>query len=228
MTKFHLSPGVTIKEYHIQDTYLVSRPENNVLMMGGGLDSYIVLLTMLENNVPRIRPVFVNYGQLSALPEEEACRKQCEKHGLRLITFYDDSSVIKRLNPYCKLFDDMDENPEAYARNLFMLMVGAGFGDSVWLGLDKPMDGKKPFFDCTESYINMAVTLIGKPNLLVYTPFLNMDKGEAVNYGLNRDPELFDITFSCWTPIEGNSCGVCDKCVKTKRLRGVTDEMMGG
>jgi len=225
---FNLKPGITIKEYDIQNTYSCRRSQNNVIMMGGGLDSYITLMYMVDNNIQNIRPIFVDYGQLSSGSEANACLTQCELLGQSLITVFDNNSILHRLNPDCKLFDDLNESPVAYGRNLFMLMIGAGYGDTVWLGLDKPMDGKEPFFDCTEDYMVMATTILGMPELTVKHPFLDVDKIEAVQYGLERDPHLFENSFSCWTPIEGNPCGQCDKCIKNKRLMGVTDDMLGG
>lgn len=219
-----LKQGITIKDIN----YELPNPSNNVIMMGGGLDSYITLLYMLETNIQGIYPVFVHYGQLSADLELQACEAQCHKHNLRLDVVYDDASILEKLNPDCKLFSSKTDNPVAYGRNLFMVMIGAGYGDTIWLGLDKPMDDKDPFFDCTEDYMVMVATLIGKDSLEIKHPFLDVDKVDAVQYGLDRDPDLFNITFSCWTPINGQACGQCDKCVKNKRLMGITDNMLGG
>lgn len=209
----------------------MSDKSENVILMGGGLDSYITLLWMIEHNIENITPLFVDYHQIATTEERVAVIEQCKKHDLfSSMCLITDGWIINNLNDNKGLlFSKNDKNPVLYGRNLFLSIIAASIGNNIWLGLDKPMDNKEPFFDCTLSYFEMVKLVIGNPAITFHAPFVNTDKIEAVQYGLDRDPDLFDTAFSCWMPNRyGKQCGNCDKCLKTKRLRGITEEMLGG
>lgn len=203
----------------------------NVLLMGGGMDSYAVLLYLIHDNTP-ITCVHVDYGQVSAKSELIACKAQIEyvheKYGVipEFIELCDDN-IIHKLNPMGSyLFGDKEASPELKGRNLilFIKAVGlAGYNGKIYMGLDKPYNGSKPFKDCTLDYFNEAINLIDRPDIEILAPFIKWDKQEVINWASLYDEKFLDRTMSCWNANvcdgEIKECGICKHCKTKQELR---------
>lgn len=204
--------------------------EKHVILMGGGLDSYLVLLYMLHDAKisPRaITALYVNYENVAADLEEEAAEKQCRKYGIRLKIDWD--SIISRLNPQPSImFGTSKDSPMLYGRNLVLFLYALQYGDNIWMGLDKPFVDRD-FPDLELNYYYTLIGLIGKPDVTINAPFIDVDKEEAIRRFLTIDPNIFDNTMSCYNPgiVDGKvqECGKCSHCTtKTelkKRILGV-------
>lgn len=204
----------------------------NVLLMGGGMDSYAVLLWLI-NGGSSVTCVHVDYGQTSAKAELKACKLQLnyihEKYHIltELLELSDYENTIHKLNPMGSyLFGDKEASPELNGRNLvlFLKAVGlAGYKGTVYMGLDKPYDGGKPFRDCTIEYFDKVRYLIGRHDIKVAAPFIKWDKKDVVYWASNLDGDFLDRTMSCWDAIVDNDniveCGVCKHCKTKQELR---------
>lgn len=191
-----------------------------VVLMGGGMDSYAVLLYLKSTGIKDVVGLHVDYGQVGMEAERAAVIKQCEFAGYEYIIDYDEGKLIHGNNPNGSLlFGDKTAPPMMYARNLVLLLIATQYGDNIYLGLDKPYDGGIPYFDCTLDYFQQAIKLIGNPNLTVAAPFVEADKADVCKAALQVDPNFFDNFMSCWIPVNNEECGECKHCKTKAELR---------
>lgn len=204
----------------------------NVLLMGGGMDSYAVLLYLVEKGV-KVVCVHVDYGQTSAKAERAACKGQIsyvkDKYKVPLdLVELDDKFLIYHLNPHGSyLFGHETASPELKGRNLVLFLRAvcvAGYNGRIYLGLDKPYNGGEPFKDCVLPFFKDAIKMIDRPDIEVIAPFINMDKQNVVTWAYHRDSEFLDRTMSCWDARLDKyddvvECGVCKHCKTKKELK---------
>lgn len=208
----------------------------NVLLMGGGMDSYAVLLWLMKSDIP-VTCVHIDYGQTSSMAERKACKSQLDyvfNKFNKVPDFIedDDFNLIHKLNPNGSyLFGNKEASPELKGRNLvlFLKAVGlAGYNGKIYMGLDKPYNGAEPFKDCVLSYFDKAIKLIDRPDIEVIAPFIKWDKKDVVYWASEQDGYFLDRTMSCWDAVVENGriieCGVCKHCKTKQELRlGVYD-----
>jgi 7-cyano-7-deazaguanine synthase len=161
-----------------------------------------------------IFPLFVDYGQLAADAEWEACQKICEHLDLKPNRI--DVSGFGHLIPSGLTNHNLDIEKNAFlpARNLLFLTVGAAYGyfksaNVVAIGLlSNPI-----FPDQTVEFVQMAQRAISKAlgvDISILTPLISLDKCDilllARKYGLP-----LSATYSCHS---GNKepCGHCISC----------------
>lgn len=199
---------------------MTSLNEDVVVLLGGGLDGYAVLLHLKQMGIDDIHVVCVDYGQLAAQYEIEAVEKQVRFTGVQKFSVVQDRSrLIETLNPNGLLFGHPDGSPMLYGRNLVLLLHAMQYGSTIYLGLDKPYHGGPPFFDCTLDYFQQAIKLIGNPDVSVSAPFVDTDKLDVCYEAVQLDSHFFDRTFTCWTPVNGQECGTCKHCKTKQDLR---------
>lgn len=172
-----------------------------VLMFSGGLDSYLALLTLLDNGVT---PTLV-YSEHGSRNNEEQLFKALQlarKHKLKL-------HIDKTLN-----LGHLEEKSAFIPnRNGLLAFVGANYGDFIYFAI---MDGEQTYDDCkreTFIAISMALTrLSGKP-VVADSPFWELTKAEVIErLDPSFYPDLLD-TYSCHSGTETH-CGNCSACFR--------------
>lgn len=119
------------------------------------------------------------------------------------------------------------ENPDTFilpARNLHLVLLGAHYGDRIWLGAtagDRTRDKDDRFAELTTTLLSHIYGdqwwLPGGRDVRVELPAKPFTKRQLVNKYLTAgmDPNhLITDTFSCYTPVAGHPCGGCKPCVR--------------
>lgn len=195
----------------------------NVVLMGGGMDSYAVLLYLRSLNIENVVGLHVDYGQKASEAERIAVRSQCAFTNYRFEKVTE-GNILKGLNPSNLLLGTGDD-PVLFGRNLILLAIAAKYGKNIYLGLDKPYNGAIPWFDCTLEYFHQAVKLIGNPEITVAAPFIDIEKEYVYRTCLTADAHFFTRTMTCWTPVNSEvmipseECGECKHCKTKAELR---------
>lgn len=187
-----------------------------VTLVSGGIDSTLMSLMAQEEGI-QLFPLFVDYGQLGAAKEWEACRHLHKKHGLPTVTRMDISGFGKVISsgitdPRLRI------NEDAFlpGRNLLFVLAGSAHAyrvnaDGVALGLLDPAqhifpDQTQEFIKACEEIIEMAM---GK-RIAVITPLIEFTKSDVLAMAHARG--LSD-TYSCHAG--GDSpCGKCVSCIE--------------
>ena len=183
-----------------------------VNLASGGLDSSLVSILALEQNIP-VFPLFIDYGQRSAEMEWNAC---CEVHK----RINASKPVRMDISGFGKVIlsgltsESLDIYKEAFTpcRNLLFLVIGASYAyqlgiDSVSIGLLSEQFSIFP--DQREDFIRKAedtiITALGK-NINVVTPLSEFSKADVIKLahqkGLNN-------TYSC----HAGGLSPCNKCI---------------
>jgi len=114
-----------------------------VTLVSGGIDSTLMSLMAQEEGI-QLFPLFVDYGQLAAAKEWEACTRLHKKHGLPSVMRMDMSGFGKIIpsgitDPHLRI----NEDAFLLGRNLLFVLAGAAYAfkvqaNSVALGLLDP------------------------------------------------------------------------------------------
>jgi 7-cyano-7-deazaguanine synthase len=185
-----------------------------VTLVSGGLDSTLMSVLAKKEGVDQF-PLFVNYGQLSAEKEWEACQTVHGNHGLP-------EPVSMDLRGFGKLISSgltnrvMRVNEDAFlpGRNALLLLAGASYSRqvrarSIAIGLLNDQNRLFPdqgidFLRKAEEFLGMAVA----GNLTIVAPLITFCKQDVVQLS-----ELYGIvgTYSCHSG-EDEPCGKCVSC----------------
>jgi 7-cyano-7-deazaguanine synthase in queuosine biosynthesis len=174
---------------------------NHVLMFSGGLDSYLALLSLLDNGIdPKL--VYVEHGSRNNDGQLSQAKKLAEKHGKELII--DRSLSLGHLEEASAFIPN---------RNGFLAYIGALYGDNIWFAI---MDGEQTYTDCRQDTfmaVSMSLTLLSGRAVVVDSPFWNLTKAEVIaKLDPKWWPELTD-TYSCHKGGEIH-CGECTACFR--------------
>jgi len=192
-----------------------------VTLVSGGIDSTLMSLMAKEEGLT-LFPLFVDYGQLAADKEWEACIRLHEKYGLPSVTRMD-LSGFGRTIPSGITDRRLRINEDAFlpGRNLLFVLAGAAHAfkvqaDSVALGFLNPAhhlfpDQTKEFIQAAEAVIETAM---GK-RIRILTPLIEMSKSDVLAMAHARG--LHD-TYSCHAGGD-TPCGVCVSCVEVINAR---------
>src|SRR5437016_5842408 len=169
-----------------------------VVLSSGGLDSSVLMLLMQGEGI-EIRPLHVNYGQVSELQEWRACGLVCAHLNIgppQRIDLRDlgriPSGITNRQRP--------DQSVYYPARNLLLATVGAAFAfsegiDTVAIGLIS----NAIFPDQTRAFVTAAESAISEAighRMSVLTPLIALDNRDVLKiakaYGLP-----IERTYSC-------------------------------
>lgn len=187
-----------------------------VALVSGGFDSTLMSMMAQEEGV-ELHPLFIDYGQLGATKEWEACQRLHELHKLPEAVRMDLSGFGKTI-PSGITDSNLRINEDAFlpGRNLLFVLAGAALAfkvhaDSVALGLLDPADHLFP--DQTEQFVRecekMIETSMGK-HISVLTPLIEFSKSDVMAMAQERG--LRD-TYSCHAGTD-TPCGVCVACVE--------------
>lgn len=175
--------------------------ENNVLMFSGGLDSYLALLTLLDNGItPKL--VYSSHGSKNHFEQLSQAKVLARKHGLEVI-------VDETLN----LGKWEEENAFIPNRNGFLAYVGSLYGDTIYFAI---MDGEQTYTDCREDTflaLSMSLTKLSGRPVIVDSPFWNLTKAEVINRLSPKYYYHLTKTYSCHNGTIKH-CGHCSACFR--------------
>ena len=178
-----------------------------VLLYSGGMDSW--LISRLWN--PDIK-LFVNVGTKSCIEEMKRLPKD---------VIVEDLSFLGK-------FEQKGENFFLPLRNLFLVEVASYYGDVICLGAtgqSTHFDKNSIFAEKTESVVNYLYSENSNKKIQIVMPYLNKTKEQMLTEFVEKGGDLkeaFESSFSCYSPINGKECGVCNSCKrKIKAFEGV-------
>jgi len=189
-----------------------------VTLVSGGIDSTLMSLMAHEEGID-IYPLFVDYGQLSAFKEWEACKQLYNMYSIGNVKRMDVSGFGKLISSGITNFA-MRINEDAFlpGRNLLLLLCGAAYAyevqaSGVAIGLLNPAYSIFP--DQTLAFIHksediIAIT-IGK-RIKVVTPLIEYTKADVLIMAEKRG---IKGTYSCHSG-EDKPCGKCVSCIEIK------------
>lgn len=187
-----------------------------VTLVSGGFDSTLMSMLAQEEGI-ELHPLFIDYGQLGATKEWEACQRLHEVHKLPKAVRMDLSGFGKTI-PSGITDSNLRINEDAFlpGRNLLFVLAGAAHAfkvqaDSVALGLLDPADHLFP--DQTEQFVRecekMIETSMGK-RISVLVPLIEFSKSDVMAMARGRG---LRNTYSCHAGTD-TPCGVCVACVE--------------
>jgi 7-cyano-7-deazaguanine synthase len=187
-----------------------------VTLVSGGYDSTLMSLMAYEEGI-QIFPLFVDYGQLGATKEWEACKQLHLKYGLPSVARMDLSGFGKMISS--GITDSrlrIKEDAFLPGRNLLLILVGAAYAfkvqsDGVALGLLDPAQHLFP--DQTREFVEACETIVettmGRP-IRVLTPLIEFSKGDVLAMARLRG---LTGTYSCHAGGD-TPCGACVACIE--------------
>ena len=234
-TKYHNPHFVSLarwlgREYRLERA-TTSDPRDGKLCIcfGAGIDSYCALVHALEQDFDVVL-FWMDYGQPYAEHEHCVFHQVRNKVG----AFHQD---LKRFPAFERLewasstahliprdIKGMDwENYIVPARNLFLAARGSQYGEEVWIVANKRSDESVGAKDKTSRFYNQSSVLFSEfygTRIRVRSPFLGQSKLEMVQEYLKKGGSLDALkgTFSCYSPVEGDHCGICYACFKRYKL----------
>lgn len=202
-----------------------------VVLLSGGIDSYVTLARALELGDTEAYALTIDYEQLH-WSEINASRRLAEpmrERGLK-----DHRVVVAKFRPIChspltgdgqlpvRTLEEIrkDEGPSpAYvpARNSIFLSLALGWAEtikanSIWFGCN--LDDQAGFVDCRPVFIEamqkVATVTASKPVRIV-APFLTLRKWQVIHEASRLNLDL-QHTVSCYNYRGGEHCGRCDAC----------------
>jgi len=184
-----------------------------VALSSGGVDSS-VMMQLLKKSDCRLFPLFIDYGQLAANAEWEACQKICQYLDLKPIRM--DVRGFGHLIPSGLTSRKLDIEKEAFlpTRNLLFLTLGAAYGYVksayvIAIGLlSNPI-----FPDQTKEFVQEAQRSISRAlgvDVTILTPLISLNKFDTLR--LARKHRLpIEYTYSCHSGSR-EPCGCCISC----------------
>ena len=184
-----------------------------VVLSSGGVDSSVMLQLLKKKNF-RLFPLFIDYGQIAANAEWEACQKVCQYLDLEPDRM--DVSGFGDLIPSGLTNRKLDIEREAFVptRNLLFLTLGAayGYGKSAYviaIGLlSNPIfpDQTKEFVKDTQKAISKALGI----DVTILAPLISLNKFDTLQLARKHGLPI-EYTYSCHM---GNRepCGRCISC----------------
>jgi len=175
-----------------------------VLMFSGGLDSLIAWFAL-----GKPKAVHVHLGHRYGASEYFTSMSLAKRLGMDLI-------IEKRL------YLGDQESPDAYIpmRNLFLAMIGALYGDDIYLVFQK---GEQSIPDRSPEFLDKAsemLSFLNERRIVVDSPFHNMTKSGMIRWYLDQGNEKCPVdvlykSFSCFGSDSTKvPCGECAACFR--------------
>ena len=193
-----------------------------VTLVSGGIDS--TLMSLMANEVgATLFPLFIDYGQLGAEKEWEACQQLHNRFNLPSVTRMDLSGFGKTI-PSGLTNPELRVNEDAFlpGRNLLFVLIGAAHAykvqaNSIAIGLLNPAD--RLFPDQTMDFLQKAEkvieTAMGR-RIRVLAPLINFSKTDILVMANERG---ITHTYSCHSGSD-EPCGVCIACLEITNAKG--------
>jgi 7-cyano-7-deazaguanine synthase len=187
-----------------------------VTLASGGYDSTLMSLMAQEEGV-RLFPLFVDYGQLAASKEWEACKRLHKRHGLPSVTRMDLSGFGETIpSGISDLRLRINDDAFLPGRNLLLVLAGAAHAFNlqaigVAIGLLDPAEHLFPdqTREFAEACERMIETAMGRC-IRVLTPLIDFSKCDVL--AMARSRGICD-TYSCHAGGD-MPCGACVACVE--------------
>ncbi len=194
---------------------------NSIILLSGGLDSYVSLVLASQNSNVSLALIF-DYGQEVFEEELEASKKIAELYNLKL-------EVIKLDFLENLLIENSDWVPN---RNGLFLNIAACYADKygyseIIIGANKEeavrfSDNSKEFIARAGEFFEYSTQ--AHPHVLA--PLQNMTKVEIINKGLELGID-FSLIKSCYgkkSETGVKHCGVCASCLYLKGALEMCDD----
>jgi len=186
-----------------------------VVLVSGGIDS-IVVCKLIEKQGDSIYPLFIDYGQLAAKKEWEACQQLLSDCSFPKAEKMDVSG-FGRVIPSGLTDRTKDiQSPFLPCRNLLFLTLAASYAHTkgckaIAIGL---LNEKSHLFpDQTEAFIvnaNFAINSALDDNFIILTPLIQFSKSDVIKLAEKYSIPL-QKTYSCHSG-EDVYCGKCVSC----------------
>jgi len=210
-----------------------------ILLSGGGLDSSALFLYLRTMKVD-FEVLHFNYGQKAFKGERLAVNYFCEKYGIKRVensSYFDFSSTGNVL--LTGMGPSVGDSPEAInknkleCRNLVLLsmvvsLVASFGGGDIYLAYHKePIDA--PFPDATSLFLSKFRSLVEYSTgeeVRILAPFQEHDFSRQLifNYGLKKDPEFVEKSFTCYESTDEVKCGSCAHCLLENEMLSKKEE----
>ncbi len=213
-----------------------------VVLFSGGLDSSTVLKIAVDEGF-EVVPLSFFYNQRHKVELEHA-KKIADRFGLKshVIINLDFSPIkgsaltdagievpknrINAENPH----ETAEDIPATYvpARNTIFLSYALALAEvtlagDIFIGVNHLdysgyPDCRPEFIAAYEDMANLATkaSVTGKLRYKINTPLINMGKKEIILKAFSINVPL-ELTHSCYDPVDGLACGLCDSCVLRKK-----------
>lgn len=211
-----------------------------VCILSGGMDS-TTLLYQLINEGKEVKAISFDYGQKHRRELEQA-EKTCKKLGIghEIINM----SFLKDIVSNSALTGDIevphghyeDENMKLTVvpnRNMIMASIAIGWAvnldfDEIALGVHAGDHAIYP--DCRPEFVwsLKSIALVANfKSIDVYTPFLNLDKGDIAIIGQKLGVD-YSLTHTCYegTAVPCGKCGACQERKEAFEKAGYNDPVV--
>lgn len=211
----------------------MSKPENALILLSGGLDSTTTLAIAKSRGLKCFTLSF-DYGQRHK-SELNAATKIAKnftvaEHKTTKIHLDDiGGSALTDKNIQVPKFKKSTEIPLTYvpARNTIFLAFALGFAEilnchKIFIGVN--VQDYSGYPDCRPAYIKAFETManlatksaIEGQKITIETPLIKLNKAEIIQKGVSLGVD-YATTISCYQATEnGAACGICDACTFRK------------
>lgn len=197
-------------------------------VMSGGMDSTLCAYKAKEAGF-EIVGLHFNYSQRTELKEKECFYKICEILNAKTIEI--DANFISQIGGNSltdttlairkELCDDIPNTYVPFRNGVFLSIAAAAAEryecEAIYIGVIEEDGSGYP--DCTAEFIKSMEKTINLGRVFkskIYTPLVNLSKGEIVKEAIKLDVPL-EYTWSCYESGDV-ACGECDSC--RLRLKG--------
>lgn len=207
----------------------------HLVLLSGGLDSTIAALRTIERkDCVRVIPVFINYGQKSLEQEWKSVMRVTENmkrlYGNRKMEIESPVKIDLNSKREFGIFNWsksklMTGNRKAsdYVENRNMILIStvASYAESVKGDSEEAVivtGFRNEWEDTSPEFVDAInnVFKVLKTGVRVEAPIIQFrDKNELLKAHKEYRP-FFDLTWSCYTPINGQPCGNCSACTLRK------------
>ncbi len=204
-------------------------PDSAVAVYSGGMDSTVMLRSMLESGVTVKGALSIDYGQKHR-KEIEAAREICEELGVKHQVA--DLRGIASLFGHSGLTDSETKVPEGHYeevsmkqtvvpnRNMILISVATAWAiteEAEAVAYAAHSGDHAIYPDCREAFasaLDQAIQLCDWSSVWLYRPFVNLSKREIVVEGSRLGAPL-SKTWSCYKG-EALHCGKCGTCIERR------------
>jgi len=209
-----------------------------VVLFSGGLDSTTCLAMALDQGF-EVVPISFDYHQRHSV-ELDAARSILQHYGITkhyifnvaLFREIGGSSLTDSSIPVAhhRTVEEVSEGiPDTYvpARNLVFLSYALGVAEKsdahdIFIGVNAVdysgyPDCRPEFIDAFRAVANLAVKEgVEGGHFRIHSPLIDLTKADIVRAG-NRLGVPYELTHSCYEPVEGLACGTCDSCLLRRK-----------
>ena len=198
----------------------------NALLFGGGLDSWSILELCYGEGDGGPLLIYVDWGAKAMVGELQSMERAAKRYGCdtKVIEIADALNIQSALTN--KAVESVHAKNFVPYRNLMfasMALVAVSdmdvgriqFGFHIEPEGSNYADAKKPFLILLNSLL-----ISGYPEQHVYfhAPLIDREREDYIGDALNRYPDLFDHSFSCYEAITEFECGMCTHCLGKQAL----------